>query len=1278
MQRILKFNIDIRWFILIVLFFFFHSVQAEVKHKSFLAPSSFFSEINSSNSISVNAIDSSLSPEQKAEKLIKQFSDALSIQSEDEKKEKIDLIKSKLFTLGDDISACMFPLLLRSEEEERLLSYEFFERFPDERILNIVFYYYLPTHTRLQHAWSKMVAALGEKAVVKLTSHIKDFGVTPYCCEAIRMANLIKFIPKLKEAIKNTTTLQRDSIALTLLAFNDPEGMEMVLSRLEEKRIWNYNNDFEEFLSKVSVILGMENHEPDMTVETSDATKKSLQLDQKCVVLLTNYVMSQIEQGIKINSTVLGFLSKIKTKAAAELLWKIYQKTKSYDALTALAQIGYFGFEFLKNADDADSDKVLELIGEFSEEYSLPWLLEKYEILYSKQEYSLYFDKLSDTIKKVSARNRNFIISELKKTPEKFGILFNFLDATKIEHSEDLIDLLELPFTSAQKLRIITVLSLLYRENSFDFELFFNQNPKFQNQAFKNQLFKILISLYSDSPSGPIGKKSILNLLPLCFETEAQFEEVLQLYQKDKSLDLLKLVGAYPSEKAQDLVVKYLIENPDAFYSLLSTLVNKCEKGLYKSYFSKTPKEAKELFKIINVHPLNSDMANLLINLGTDESIKYFIDFLKSEDIDEHHAKIILNALIESGKETFSILKSQHPGILDEIKTDFEKKLLEPIDYSQKDAKVMDERKDTIADLYKRWCEFCAEKTPYYKPAKTEENREMAALLDYYNQRTAITNLITDLKVYLKQNPDATMQNIYDQFKSRLESIDGKVSARFTTGLIRFIRDREKVKYVMDLARKTGIIASEFSPKGGFVQTKVLQKHEIETNDELQKFIVSLMGFVPDKIRIYFMEDSIHVQLNEMSYGRSYYRTTKNLSDEHSDSFSSLSSLDQMEYVNSNGFFSSNYSAYFDSIELGQIMCFEKVNETDFGIESSVFYGDYGTLVHEKQHSFFQRYAKDEINDELKLDEQKYLNIVLKINFSKGEEKLKVLQKLTDKLANFTLFDFQNELMSKIRDGFWNEMSEQQFLNWFEYYTNHYKENITRFIDKVVNDSILRQQIIQNVYLKAKQIMSDCRTPINGMFSAKVRQLESENYSPEEAKERAREWMATFLQTLPASRFSRLNQLWPFMNMHMLDISSPLSFATTRNRSLVNFISKLYKLSQKLEKNKNQKTTAYSEIKTKLEMLNVKLNAIIEYLNRHPGDSEFIKKFNEITKLDEMFIKNVDVGENQFDHDKMRNFVNYLTGKLSSNDLNVAFVDFKSPSFNSTQINLTGDLEEAA
>jgi hypothetical protein len=498
-----------------------------------------------------------------------------------------------------------------------------------------------------------------------------------------------------------------------------------------------------------------------------------------------------------------------------------------------------------------------------------------------------------------------------------------------------------------------------------------------------------------------------------------------------------------------------------------------------------------DLFGIYRLEQFLNDNSKMLANKDC-RRILHDI-FTQGPSIKPEPTGVVPN-LAKNDDSTELLIKSlshYRAGSVDSIIIQF---LISPYDFNNEEAK------DIMASLFKKWLAFIAGEETVKRPTTRKELIET-----YLSQREHITNIIIKMKEYFAGNPDMPYEEILELIKEDMGNLSARAQSRFIIGVINYIRDRAKVRTIIAEAEKAGISDGDELLGDDILNNKLKEK---------EKFIVNMIGFLPKSVQIFFLADTIHIILDSDSYGRMRYRQ-KTAVRGAADEYNALSRKEKFNYQDSGGMFNFYQDGKVAEVRLSGFLT----------VEMSPLSGkrDGHILIHEVQHRFFHRYAQDELRDALLSHRAEKDRLIGAINTQTGEEQRRSIEKAVEVLTMDILFDYQNEMISKIVDGRWIE--DKDISEWLTFYKQWYMNYVKNILDEIT-DKGLRKKMLEKVFGKAEEILKTHKPIVDQIIKLKAQLIEQEeNIERELAAVQANSWVGTFLQTIPITRLNRLNWL---------------------------------------------------------------------------------------------------------------------------------------------------------
>jgi HEAT repeat protein len=749
------------------------------------------------------------------------------------------------------------------------------------------------------------------------------------------------------------------------------------------------------------------------------------------------------------------------------------------------------------------NDLMFEILGDIGDASAVPFLLRELK----EVEYSDYNRRktISKAINKIGEKAAPYLLEMLEKEKEDNDYICMLLVDIKSSIAiPKMIELLQTNIPDKNKLNLIKALGYM---EPFGHCL---STALSQDPLLRRPLFDLTIAIFKDYPKYLEYRviKSILKITA----TNEDVSKLIDLYQQNGT-EVKKVILDALAGRTDEATITFLISvfsSPDTEMALeslgalkasLEALNSLGKSGMLFEYLKRSGHKQEELIGLLETKVQISTNAMAILGIiGTERCLAILIKELDRK-IQQNLCvdTTLLETLMAIGGSAKALLHSAKQldlvTAIDRIATE---SLLAPLSHNMAEEAA----KDIMARTLKKWLVFIAGEERVKRPITRQE-----LIATYLSQREQITNLIIKMKEYLAGNPDAVYEEILKLIKEDMENLSVRAQARFRIGVINYIRDRERVRRIMAEAAKAGL-------KNG----DLLIAADIQKDRQKVQFVIDILGFLPKIAQVFFLSDTIHIRLDSESYGRMRYRQKTHVMGA-ADEYSKLLTQEKLTYQDSGGVFILDQHNKVGETRLSGLFTFENLPFLNIFLGI----GDGHTLVHEVQHRFFHSYAEDELKEALLLRRAEAIRLIEVINSQTGEQRQRSINKVRDALTMITLFDYQNEMISKIIDGNW--IKDKDITSWFEFYKQGYMDNVKEVLDKV-NDVKLRQSMLEKVFGKAEEILKNHKPVIDKVITLKAQFIEREEKVEHKlAIEKANVWVATFLQTVPATRFNRLNWL---------------------------------------------------------------------------------------------------------------------------------------------------------
>ncbi|MCB4792670.1 MAG: radical SAM protein [Elusimicrobia bacterium] len=371
-------------------------------------------------------------------------------------------------------------------------------------------------------------------------------------------------------------------------------------------------------------------------------------------------------------------------------------------------------------------------------------------------------------------------------------------------------------------------------------------------------------------------------------------------------------------------------------------------------------------------------------------------------------------------------------------------------------------------------------------------------LLDeYFKQRELITEIIIKLRNYLSANPDASLEEIGVIGKDVQELTAQRAVARFSAGIAKYLSERKKVKQLAKIADRAGI-------KDG----QTLLSKDILQDPAKKEFFSGILGFIPKRVKITFLPDTVSFLLDQDSYAYMNYLRKKLESKEDIGPFTQQN---KKLFLDSTGLSNVNYIKNYNGMDIKGLFIFE--SEGSPNIER--------TKVHELQHRFYRAYGDGEVSQALGFDKTELDDLIARINReTNSEAKDKLIDELIHIMELHILSRIQSEMISKVMDGKWVRI--KNISGWVKSYKNDILSSITAQLSGL-NDKALIGRIARKASVRPEAMVKKYKPVIDEIIKYKTKLImDKEGIDALSALKKANEWAATFLQTIPITKFDRL------------------------------------------------------------------------------------------------------------------------------------------------------------
>ncbi len=1119
--------------------------------------------------------------EEDAQKIARQTIDKILAigMSFDKWQEKYQL-EQDLIMLGKALTPFLLDIVTKSEnKEEKKIALGVLSNFDDEAALNtlITILTENPDTFELGGFAAKGIGRIGKVASPQVKALLTKQGPKRNILYAIEQLKDESFLPLLN-SLKASDSQTKLLVANTMLSLGGKVGLIKVLELLEtaadKKGEENPTED-------VRMIVNS------LPYDVKDKIRQIFEEDS----LLENRLLSVIEkilntatddQNLQLN--MISLLGAGRSEQTAKTLWGLYTRRGGDNALgravaLSMKEVGTACVPFLIKGGIRNK-LIYEILGDIEDASAVPYLLGELKRI-GYDDYYLS-QAVSGDIEKIGVKAIPYLSKELLKQEDNHEICQILKNINDPEAISTMIKALKTGISDANKINIVEAIG--WAQFSV-LEQALKKEPELRKILFDSTVNFIKKGL---SGMSDFAVRRIIEQTA----TEADDSALADLYN-NHGLEIKKAVIPALGKRGNDESIGFLINaaadsNSEIASEALAGLEQLGRMGKLYAYFEKNKSKEEQLVRILEAN-INSKVTivsaiALLGYIGSEQCLNILINELNGQVKNNKVSTTILEALISIGEKASVTLQSQPETIkaIDKIVTEG---LLAPLS-----SDINDEiYKTQLTTAFKKWLIFLGEKQAS-EPLKTKDEK----ISRYLDMGKQITGLIVKLKEQLSKNPDMGYDDLMAFIEKDLEGLSLTARVRFRIGVFKYLRDREKIQKINEMADQAGI-----------KQGQNYSKTELLTDYEKGKLVQEMLGFLPESFELSFYADTIHIILDSNSYGHARYLQKKGSFS--SDEYNNFLFQEKLIYQDSGGVYSSFYGKKVGGISLDGLVTFE--NRILFGERNG------STEIHEVQHRFFHGYAEDELRNNQAENQKKAKKLIEKINDGAGNRE-KLTAALIKHMASIVLFNFQNEMISKIADGNW--IKDKDISQWFNFYTNWYKSDKSIFSIKAaletLDDTELREKIEEGVYVEAENILKGYKPLIDAIIKAKADLIvKEEGASHEEAVVKANEWVASYLQTIPADNFSRLNWL-------LSSFQTPNEPDLIRNEDSIDnttgwgggwFTQQLFEVGKLIDGGRMEEAKAkLNEVQGYMDELQVDIN--------NPDIDDAYSKFEEKYKIDAM------------------------------------------------------------
>lgn len=1005
-------------------------------------------------------------------------------------KERFEL-QQQLVSLGKEITPFLIEILRRSKsEDEKQIALDAVRGIKDEKALDVLLDILAnnPDAFGFGTTAAYAIGSIGLIASPRLKVLLDNQGPGRNILVAIQQLKDESFVPLLKNLHMDDNETER-LLAVTLLTLGDKEGL-LALSGIFESAVETYkiNKDESKLIAIIDNFLSYDVEDRVKIILKADAS-----LESRLAVAISS-ALDSIEDEYTVQELI-ELLGLGSSKEIAEILWQLYVHKGGNEVLgrtiaLAMKKVGAACTPFLTQGN-IRNELIYEILGDIGDASAVPFLLEELK----KIGYANYNRRkiITEAIEKIGEKAIPYLLEVLKDGKEDNRDICQLLGTMKSSNAIPvMIGVLKMDISESNKLNILSALA--------DLELFGNNLTAAlkQNPALKKTLFDLTIAYMKDGLDNSLDMY-IERILKLTV-TDDRVPDLINIYYENGT-KVKKAVLKAMALRTDDASITFLINalsvsDGEIDRASLEALDSLAKSGKLQAYLKRNEDKEEGLISLLEGKiKISTSAISLLGAIGSERCLVLLINELNRKLQEDVGVDVtLLEALMAVGDRASAVLLTEHLELIAMADRAITKKLLSPfsLDFNEESYK------DDLARAFKKWLIFIGGKETVKRPQTRDELFGL-----YLSQREQITALIIKLKEYLGMEPDATYEKIMQFIEKDSEDLSLRARVRFRIGVINYIRDRERICKIISEAAKLEI-------KDG----DVFSETAFQNNPEKVQFMLDMLGFLPERIQIFFLTDTIHIVLDPKSYGRMRYRQKKHITGA-SDEYSKLLWQERDSYQDSGGIFSSYQGRKrVGGVSLSGLLTFES-------LRSSM---KTHTLIHEWQHRFFDGYAADELREALLLRQAKDPSrLEVEINMQSGDEQKKSMEALIENIVMSILYDYQNEMISKIIDGNW--IKDKDISVWFGFYKERYIDNVKGLLNKVDNEQ-LRQNILEKVFSKTEELLKKHKPSIDKIIELKAQLIQAEEVIDYDlALEKANEWTATFLQTIPITKFDRLDLL---------------------------------------------------------------------------------------------------------------------------------------------------------
>ncbi|MFH1846943.1 MAG: pentapeptide repeat-containing protein [Candidatus Omnitrophota bacterium] len=834
-----------------------------------------------------------------------------------------------------------------------------------------------------------------------------------------------------------------------------------------------------EEIKELSMLLGKD------SVKMQDSDKESFCERMKKTVFS---MLKKIDNEFLLIMLV-RLLSGLNYKALkAEIMWHALKINSQKDVLyeeiiLEMKKNAETSISFLTASEDKSSDRVLlyKVLGDIGSLKAVSFFVKELKSIdssgISNDEKRYFFEKITDSIQNgIGEKAGNSLLSFLRQ--EKEDNLHICMLLMKCGYSDEkiiltMINMLRKDILPLNRTNILTSLA--------EMDIGVLNRVLAQRPELKRFFLTIICSNYGCISEGKL-KRQIENLLYINVVPE----------------DLPYFVKAY----------RYCGEDYKKGGAYLLALL--AQKKEFKKYFQEKKGLKDEMISLLTTRMLTDVNAAIVLSaIGGEKTARIFLEEIAlNRDFEKKADCTILRAFMNMRKTGRSILLKEYWGLFSEINQELENKIKTFIyDEKEEDLKLF------LIETYAQWMFFIEEENLFENLEKKKAQTEIFCR-QYIKERKRIVDLTAELYEDLETGQDLKYDDIMKKYKSRIDSLSLKARVQIMKGIVLYLNEKQKVAGILNAAQQDGLKNGEL-----LIFTDV---HENIINSSKRDLIKELIGFVPRKARINFKNDLIHIKLDQESYARVNYRLRNNKEQMENafDGWRELKMWEKEVYIYSGGKFDSNYNGFFRGIPLKGLLTFEDMDDAELRDTGSM---QERIEKHEAKHKRFRIYANYELQTLLDKEHIRLLEMINRINKEQLDTVLASKRLLTKYLLSMVLMAYQEEMITAITANEW--INYRHLSDWISFYRETYIRVFAGLLKKL-DDKKIKEEILQKVFLSAEIILRRTEPIVKNIIGAKAQLIElEEGVFPDESLEKANIWTAAFLETIPATKFYRLNWL---------------------------------------------------------------------------------------------------------------------------------------------------------